>query len=408
MSTVIIVNPIAGGVRRSVAAARVELASQARDCHGKPVTVFVTECAGHARELARSSLNNGANRVVAWGGDGTINEVASALVGGGAALGIVPAGSGNGLARELGIDPRPARAIADALGAEVIVHWFPTERGMLALRHLYEGRCDLVMGLPRSARFTDDKPRLVVTTPYYVMRQVVVAPSVGGVSSSEELGGKLVGVQAMTLGDQLVYERGWNRKVYVKPDEVFAALVKSEVDAAVVESAFAGPFLKRAAGFRALAITDPRRELEIGAGVRASDRELKEAVEQAIQQLRTTVLPDILSRYGIVVAQAQPPTAQPALPSGAEPPTVSASPPTAPLTPELRAARSTYLTQCSQCHGTDATGTPAAANLKAFKGSEDDFVRVVLNGRPGTAMTPWKGLIADEDIRNIVRYIKGL
>ena len=266
---------------------------------------------------------------------------------------------------------------------------------MLALRQLYEGRCDLVMGLPRSNRFTDDKPRLAVTAPYYVMHQVIVAPIVGGVGSPEQLPGKLVGVQAMTLADLLVYERGWHRKVYVKPEEVFAALVKSEVDAAVVESAFAGPFLKRTPGFRAIAMSDPRRDLEIGAGVRANDHELKEAVERAIQQLGAKTLPEILSRYGIVLAQAEPPTA-------------AASPPTAPLTPELRAARSTYLTQCSQCHGTDAQGTPAAANLKAFKGSEDDFVRVVLSGRPGTAMTPWKGLIDTDDIRNIARYIKGL
>ena len=80
----------------------------------------------------------------------------------------------------------------------------------------------------------------------------------------------------------------------------------------------------------------------------------------------------------------------------------------APLTPELRAARSTYLTQCSQCHGTDANGTAAAANLRTYKGTEDDFLRVVQQGRAGTGMTPWKGLISDEEIRNIARYIKQL
>jgi len=70
--------------------------------------------------------------------------------------------------------------------------------------------------------------------------------------------------------------------------------------------------------------------------------------------------------------------------------------------------RTTYPTQCSQCHGTDAKGTVAAANLVAFKGAEDDFLRVVRNGRPGTGMTPWKGLIPDDDIRAMARYLKQL
>jgi YegS/Rv2252/BmrU family lipid kinase len=54
---------------------------------------------------------------MAWGGDGTINEVASALAFGDVPLAIIPAGSGNGLARELKVDRRPERAIVDAMRA---------------------------------------------------------------------------------------------------------------------------------------------------------------------------------------------------------------------------------------------------------------------------------------------------
>jgi ABC-type amino acid transport substrate-binding protein len=295
-------------------------------------------------------------------------------------------------ATEPGFEVEIARAIADAVGAEFSVHWFPTTREIVALRQLYEGHCDLLMGVPVTGRYTDDKPRLLFTAPYYVMTQVIVAPTVGGVASIAGLQGKLVGVQAMTLSDQLAYERGWNRKVYLKPEELFAALVGSEVDAAIVESVFAGPFLRKSPGFRALALRDAERELPIGAAVRKTDTDLKDAIDRALQSLRDKSVPDILSRYGIMLAQAVPPPAS-------EP---------APLSAQLRSARSTYLTQCSQCHGIDANGTPAAANLRAFKGTEDDFLRVVRNGRLGTAMTPWKGLIDDEDIRNIARYIKGL
>lgn len=61
-----------------------------------------TERAEHARELAEQAVADGCEIIVAVGGDGSINEVASALLGSNATLGIVPAGSGNGLAMHLG------------------------------------------------------------------------------------------------------------------------------------------------------------------------------------------------------------------------------------------------------------------------------------------------------------------
>lgn len=57
----------------------------------------------HATELAAKAALNGYDLVVAVGGDGTVNEVAQGLYGSGIEMGIIPMGSGNGLARELGI-----------------------------------------------------------------------------------------------------------------------------------------------------------------------------------------------------------------------------------------------------------------------------------------------------------------
>jgi YegS/Rv2252/BmrU family lipid kinase len=118
MSVAIIINPVSGGARPDVARARAQLALAVVDQHGDPAEVFVTEGVGHARELAKAAVGRGARLVMAWGGDGTINEIASALAFDEIPLGIIPAGSGNGLARELGVHPRPERAIADALAAE--------------------------------------------------------------------------------------------------------------------------------------------------------------------------------------------------------------------------------------------------------------------------------------------------
>ena len=76
----------------------------------------LTEGPGHALELARAAVAARVALVCAWGGDGTVNEVARAVAGTGTALGIVPAGSGNGLARELGIPWDPTEALGVALG----------------------------------------------------------------------------------------------------------------------------------------------------------------------------------------------------------------------------------------------------------------------------------------------------
>ncbi len=71
----------------------------------------LTEYAGHAAEIARECVESGVDIVVAVGGDGTINEVARSLVHSDTALGIIPCGSGNGLARHLCIPMDVSKAI---------------------------------------------------------------------------------------------------------------------------------------------------------------------------------------------------------------------------------------------------------------------------------------------------------
>lgn len=75
------------------------------------VDVVYTEYCGHAASVASESAQQGWDVVVAVGGDGTVNEVARSLVHTKTALGIVPCGSGNGLARHLSIPMNPAKAL---------------------------------------------------------------------------------------------------------------------------------------------------------------------------------------------------------------------------------------------------------------------------------------------------------
>lgn len=111
----IIINPVSGGATPGQAASRARLAQSVLDSHGQPGEVLLTERRGHAGELAERAVARGDRLIVAWGGDGTMNEVASCLVSRRAVLGIVPSGSGNGLARELGVPTAPAAALHAAL-----------------------------------------------------------------------------------------------------------------------------------------------------------------------------------------------------------------------------------------------------------------------------------------------------
>lgn len=74
-------------------------------------SVMETKYASHACELAREAVEQHVSAVVAVGGDGTVNEVARSLVGSDTALGILPCGSGNGLARHLDIPMDVKKAI---------------------------------------------------------------------------------------------------------------------------------------------------------------------------------------------------------------------------------------------------------------------------------------------------------
>ena len=118
----VIINPISGGlypVRRTPH--KIRLAETTLSGRGFDPQVHVTRGPHDAHEVALQAVRSGVELIVAWGGDGTINEVASALAFSSVPLGIVPAGSGNGLARELGLPPDPASALTVAAGTSVRV-----------------------------------------------------------------------------------------------------------------------------------------------------------------------------------------------------------------------------------------------------------------------------------------------
>ncbi len=112
----LIINPISGTAKKDGLDAKAEKAMRAA---GYNVDVRFTTCRGEATRLAAEAVAKGYDSVIAAGGDGTINETAQALCGTAVKFGIIPAGSGNGLARHIGI-PVNVDAALDVISRGIV------------------------------------------------------------------------------------------------------------------------------------------------------------------------------------------------------------------------------------------------------------------------------------------------
>jgi diacylglycerol kinase (ATP) len=117
MKILAIVNPVSGaGMDPSAATRRVAMIREELKRRHLAGSIQLTERSGHAWQMAARAADDREDLVIVWGGDGTVNEVGRGLLGSSTALGLIPAGSGNGLAGALGIPRDPRAAIAVALG----------------------------------------------------------------------------------------------------------------------------------------------------------------------------------------------------------------------------------------------------------------------------------------------------
>lgn len=112
-----VVNPVSGSGR---AVAEFESVRALLDGKGVAYKNVRSEYPGHARELAAQAADAGYERVVAVGGDGTVNEVASALVNRESVLGVLPFGTGNDLRRVVGFPVEPGKAVETLLKGRVV------------------------------------------------------------------------------------------------------------------------------------------------------------------------------------------------------------------------------------------------------------------------------------------------
>jgi diacylglycerol kinase (ATP) len=106
---ILIYNPVAGS-RSARRESQIHAAAEALRQQGVPVQLSPTSAPGQGREMARSAVASGLDLILVCGGDGTINEVINGMAMSPSALGILPGGTANIAAKELGLPHNPVQA----------------------------------------------------------------------------------------------------------------------------------------------------------------------------------------------------------------------------------------------------------------------------------------------------------
>ena len=147
----LIINPVSGTEsKRNIP----EMVAAAFDQRRFDVMIRITGYPGHATEIARQAVTEGQRYVLTVGGDGTVNEVAQTLINSNTILGIIPFGSGNGLARELDIPMDAEKALEIILRGKSRTIDYGVANG-----HVFFCTCGFGFDAFISDRFSEEKRR---------------------------------------------------------------------------------------------------------------------------------------------------------------------------------------------------------------------------------------------------------
>lgn len=146
-----VINPISGTANKQYIP---ETITEVMDESKWDVMIRFTQRPGHATDLAKQAIKQGYYGVLAIGGDGTINEVAAALRDSDTALGIIPNGSGNGLARHLNIPIDVKRALEEINNDRIEQFDY-----CMANQHPFFCTCGVGFDAHVSAKFAESKRR---------------------------------------------------------------------------------------------------------------------------------------------------------------------------------------------------------------------------------------------------------
>jgi diacylglycerol kinase (ATP) len=164
----LILNPASGFISKDIA---VSLILKKLERHFSSVSLVHTRSPSHAGEITRQGLNH-FDVFVAFGGDGTVNSVAAQIINRNKTLGILPGGSGNGLARNLGIPLSWLRALDTLIsGQDVFI-----DAGNINGRHFFNVAGMGLDGLISQKFNLGSKTRGILPYIYFALKGYIEMP----------------------------------------------------------------------------------------------------------------------------------------------------------------------------------------------------------------------------------------
>ncbi|WHZ10254.1 MAG: hypothetical protein OJF60_000693 [Burkholderiaceae bacterium] len=333
-----------------------------------------------------------------------------------------------------------ADMVAKKLGAQPQYFWWLSMNQRKTLRNtILAGKCDAYFALPAEADY--HTRGLTRTKAFLDVSYAVVAPPSFAFTKLADLKGKRIAVQFGTTPQiVLATEGGYETTTYRTPEEMLAALDKGDVDVAFMWGPTAGyeNKLHYQSRWRVTPVSGDHLNGQVAVAVPASDTALVARIDTALTQLRPEI-ETLATKYGfpldkpVAVASASDTTRSSAsriasgsrvasqvpasavhhvgylIPAGTQVAQASTSD-SSKTSADAAAGRDFFNSTCAHCHSPDGASPIRARDLRRLKGLFGDkwpevAKTTIENGRPDLGMPTWKGVLTDQQIKQILAFL---
>lgn len=326
-----------------------------------------------------------------------------------------------------------ADLVAKRLGSSVEYVWWLTHNQRRAMRNTMDG-CDAYFALPASA---DYKVRGVEKSHSFLnVGYAVVSANSFNFAALSDLKGKRVGVLHGSPPHVLLSsQEGYQPKNYLNQDEIFAALTAGEVDAGILWGPSAGfDNQKKFQGrWKVTPVSGQGLNGQVAVAVSKNKPELKEKINQALTELEPEIK-QLQAKYGfpqtapialdakgswstvsesVAVGMMQSPVhhAAPVLPKRAVTQQSDLNAYMIKVADDAIDAKASFNSKCSHCHGQNGASPQSERDLRKLsmrykENWRDVAYTTITKGRPDLGMPTWGGVIPDEEIKAIIKFLE--